>query len=85
VLERVECSPFTVDSHALFRWQTDIVHLGDVFGSLHVGGITSGTEDDGNLGVWVDIVGRDEGTGSVVDEGSEFCLDILIISGNLVR
>lgn len=77
VLERIECSPFTVDSHALLGWKANTVHLGDVLRSLHVGGIASSTKDDGNLGVWVDIVGRNEGTGRVVDECSELCLNVL--------
>ena len=93
MLERIECSPFTllgqlcvqstaadksyVDSHSLTRWETDLRHLGDVLGSLHVGSVTTSTENDGNLGVWVDIVGSDESTGRVVDQSSELCPDVL--------
>lgn len=92
VLERVECSPFTlfnqlrqisprcrtyVDSHSLACWETNILHLGNVLGSLHVGSVTSSTENDGNLSVWVDIVGSNESTGRVVDQGRELSPDVL--------
>jgi hypothetical protein len=91
VLERIECSPFTlssaiplslthIDGHALLGRQSHVRHLGNVLCSLHVCGITSCTEDDGNLGVWVDIVGCDEGTGSIVDQRSKFCPYSLLVS-----
>lgn len=66
-----------VDGHALTLGQTHGSHLGDVLGRLHVCGVASGTKDDGNLGVGVDVVGRDERTGRVVDERGKFGANVL--------
>jgi hypothetical protein len=41
------------------------------FETHHVSSVASGSEDDSHLGVGVEVVGRDEGTGGVVDEGRE--------------
>jgi hypothetical protein len=97
VLERVECSPFTlksamifqgrmqwthVDGHALLGGKSNFRHLWDILGSLHVGSITSSTEDNGNLGVWIDIVGSDQSTGSIVDERSQLGWDLESLEGS---
>lgn len=77
VLKRVERSPFAVDGHTGSAWKTNRVHLGDVLGCLHVGRVTSGTENDRNLGVRVDVVGGDKGTGGIVDQGGKLAWDVL--------
>lgn len=68
VVKRVECSPFAlpsafilkepahVDSHSRILWQAHGFHFGDVPASLHVCRITTSTENDGNLGVGIDVV-----------------------------
>jgi hypothetical protein len=66
-----------VDGHPLITSQTHTRHLGDVARRLHVRGIASCTEDDGNLGIRVDVVGRDKGTGRVVDQSQELSIDVL--------
>jgi hypothetical protein len=66
-----------VDGHVLLGSQTQLVHLGNVSGLLHVGSVTSGTKDTGNLGVRVDIVGSDQGTGGVVNQGGHLATDVL--------
>jgi hypothetical protein len=66
-----------VDSHALTVWQSDRAHLGDSLGRLHVRRITASTKDDGDLGVGIDVVGRDEGTSGVVDQRDKLGGDIL--------
>lgn len=55
-------------------------HLGNSLGRLHVSGITAGTEDDGNLGIGIDVVGGNESTGGVVDQGNQLGGDILMVS-----
>lgn len=67
-----------VDSHTLFRLQPNIIHLGDIPGSLHVSSITTRTEDNGDLGVWVDVVGGNQSTGGIVDQSQKFGVNILI-------
>lgn len=61
-----------VDSHVLLLGQPNVCELGNVFGSLHVRGIAASAEDYSDTGRRVDIVGGDESTGRVVDQGSEF-------------
>lgn len=55
-------------------------HLGNSLGRLHVSGITARTEDDGNLGIGIDVVGGNESTGGVVDQGNQLGGDILMVS-----
>ena len=92
VLEGVERSPFTlrisknqyircsthVDRHTGAARQSDGRHLRDVLRGLHVCSVTTGTEDDGDLGIGVDVVGRNKSTGRVIDKGGELTRDILM-------
>jgi len=92
VLEGVERSPFTlrisknqyircsthVDRHTGAARQADGRHLRDVLRGLHVRSVATGSEDDSDLGVGVDVVGRDEGTGRIVDEGGKLTRDVLM-------
>ena len=66
-----------VDSHTLSVGQTDFFHLGNAFTSLHIRSVTSSTENDGDLGVGIDVVGRDQSTGGIVDQSDKLGLDIL--------
>ena len=53
---------------------------------LHISRVTSSTEDDGDLGVGVDIVGSDQGTSGIVDQGGHLGSDVLRASkGNEER
>lgn len=66
-----------IDGHTLALGQPNMSHLGDVLRRLHISRIAARTKDHGDLGVWIDVVGRNEGTGSVVDNGQEFCANFL--------
>lgn len=66
-----------VDRHLLVIWQAQVLHLRDVTSGLHVRSVTSGTEDHSDLGVWVDVVGCDQGTGGIVDESGELNGNVL--------
>jgi hypothetical protein len=70
-----------VDGHALLGGKSNFRHFGDILGSLHVCSVTSGTKDNGNLGVWIDIVGSDQSTGSIVDERSKLSGDLESLEG----
>ena len=74
----ISCCSTHVDRHTSAARQSDGRHLRDVLRGLHVRSIAAGTEDDGDLGVGVDVVGRDEGTGRVVDEGGKLTRDVLM-------
>lgn len=71
MLEGVERSPLAVDGHLLVVRKSESLHLGDVTDGLHVSGVTAGSEDDGDFGSGVDVVGSDQGSSGVVDEGGE--------------
>jgi len=70
-----------VDGHALLGGKSDFRHLGNVLGSLHVGSITSSTKDNGNLGVWIDIVGSNQSTGRIVDQSGQLGGDLESLEG----
>lgn len=74
-----------VDGHALTLGEAHRGHLGDVLGGLHVRGVTACTENDGDLGVGVDVVRRNERTGRVVDEGGELGANVLQCQPRLLR
>lgn len=85
MFERVECSPLAVDSHTGSLGQSESAHLGYVLRGLHVCSVASSTKDDSDLCVWVNVVGGDEGSGGVVDQGSELNGDILAVSAACAR
>jgi len=74
----ISCRSTHVDRHTGAARQSDGRHLGDVLRGLHVCSVTTGTEDDGDLGVGVDVVGRNKSTGRVIDKGGELTRDILM-------
>lgn len=78
MLKRIKRAPLAVDRHLRVAWDSPVFELGDVLDVLHVGGVAAGAEDDGNLGVGVDVVRGDERPGCVVDERGEGHRDILL-------
>ena len=69
--------PFAINGHMRLIVDAQVLDLMDFADALHVGSITAGTEDDRDTCAWIDVRGRDEGSGSVVDEGRELCGNIL--------
>jgi len=70
-----------VDGHALLGGKSNLGHLGNVLGSLHVCSVTSSSENNGNLGVWIDIIGSNQSTGSIVDERGKLGRDLESLEG----
>ena len=78
LLGRAVGSQTYVDRHLLVIWQTQVLHLRDVASSLHVRSVTTSTKDHSDLGVRVNVVGCDQGTGGVVDESGELDGNVLL-------
>lgn len=68
MLEAIERSPFAVDRHLIGTSFSEAAELLDRRKLLHVCGIASGSEDDGDFGGGVDVVGGDECSGGVIDD-----------------
>lgn len=47
----------------------------------HVGGVAAGSKDDGHLSIGVEVVGSNQSTGRVVDEGRELDRDVVLEEG----
>lgn len=58
-----------------------MLHLRDVSYRFHVSGIATGTKDNSDLGIGIDIVGGDKGTSCVADDRSELDWYILKQAG----
>lgn len=69
--------PLAVDGHFRIRVQSQILDLSNLTHTLHIRRITSRPENDSDLGTRVDVVGGDEGSGGVVDEGGQLNGDLL--------
>lgn len=69
--------PFAVDGHLGLVVDAQVFDLMDLSDALHVGSITASTEDHCNTRVRIDVRGRDEGSGGVVDERRKLCGHIL--------
>jgi hypothetical protein len=58
-----------------------MLHLGDVSYRFHVSSIATGTKDNSDLGIGIDVVGGDKGTSCVADDRSELDWYILKQTG----
>lgn len=67
-----------VDSHFLVIGHVQVFNLGNLSGVLHVGSVTTRSENNGNLGVGVDIVACNQGTRRVIDQGSHLGRDVVL-------
>lgn len=71
--------PFTVNRHLRFLIDPQILNLPNLPHLLHIRRITPRPENDRDLRARVDVVGCDEGSGGVVDEGDELHGDLLLV------
>jgi hypothetical protein len=64
-------NPFAVDSHLRAVIQPELLNLGYRADVLHVRGIATRTEDDGEACARIDVRRRNEGAGCIIDERGE--------------
>jgi hypothetical protein len=74
---RVNTYPFTINSHCCLVVDSEVLDFRDIPNALHICGVTASTENHCDTRPRIDVRRRDERSGCIIDERSQFRRHIL--------
>lgn len=71
--------PFAVNRHHSVVRNAEVLHLGNTPDALGVSGVAPSAEDNADTCSRIGVVGRNESSGGIVDQGGECHRDVVLL------